>query len=203
MTDATISRLRSSDSASSELLRQAQAGEAEAWRRLVNLYGPAVYRWCRRWPLSADDVADVFQDTFFTVARSLPQFRRENPEDSLRGWLWTITRSRALDHLRRKQREPSGVGGSDHQQNLLAAAATDGLSDDHAAPPLDALTVHAAEALIRAEFEDRTWQLFSRSVIDGQSAQQIAAEFATTPGAVRQARYRVLKRLRTELDGLM
>ena len=187
-----------SGSTSSLLLEGLRAGDAEAWRRFVRLYGPSVYRWCRRWPLSKEDVADVFQDVFATVNRSIGDFQRD-AEGSFRGWLWTITRSRAADHLRRRQGEPSAAGGTDAQQQM--AAIPDPLSED-APPPIDGLTIHAAEALVRAEFEERTWQLFSRSVIDGQSTAQVAAEFGVSPGAVRQARYRVLKRLRDELEGI-
>lgn len=195
--EATLSSLRG-DSASSDLLRRAQAGDPDAWRRFVHLYGPSVYRWCRRWPLSPEDVADVFQDVFATVHRALAEFRRDRPEDSIRGWLWTVTRSRAADQLRRRRRQPTAEGGTDAQDRLLAAA--DELESTAAPPPLDGLTVHAAEALIRAEFEERTWLLFARSVIDGQSTAQVAAEFGVTAGAVRTARYRVLKRLREELE---
>jgi hypothetical protein len=40
---------------------------------------------------------------------------------------------------------------------------------------------------------------FWRTVIDGQSSPQIAADLGLTPHAVRQATYRVLQRLRAEL----
>jgi len=124
-------------------------------------------------------------------------FKTSSPP-SIAPSLWTITKSRAADRLRRKQREPSAAGGTDAQQHLLSAA--EEIETAIGPPPVDALTVHAAEALIRAEFEERTWQLFARSVIDGQSTALVAAEFGVTPGAVRQARFRVLKRLREELE---
>jgi RNA polymerase sigma-70 factor (ECF subfamily) len=56
--------------------------------------------------------------------------------------------------------------------------------------------------LIRGEFESRTWQMFRRSVIDGLPSAGVAAELAAAPAAVRQARSRVLRRLREELAEL-
>ena len=54
--------------------------------------------------------------------------------------------------------------------------------------------------LIRVEFEEPTWQAFWRTTADGLSAIDVAAELGLSPGAVRQAKYRVLRRLRQELD---
>src|SRR5262245_60137660 len=55
-------------STSPSLLARVKASDQEAWRRLVHLYGPLIYGWCRRWQLAAEDVADVFQEVFQAVA---------------------------------------------------------------------------------------------------------------------------------------
>ena len=55
-------------SMSSTLLEQVRAGRPDAWRRLVDLYGPAVYRWCRQLGVSQADAADVVQEVFAAVA---------------------------------------------------------------------------------------------------------------------------------------
>lgn len=39
--------------------------------------------------------------------------------------------------------------------------------------------------------------------MENRSAADVAAELKLTPGAVRAAKFRVLTRLRTELDGLL
>jgi RNA polymerase sigma-70 factor (ECF subfamily) len=57
--------------------------------------------------------------------------------------------------------------------------------------------------LIRGEFEDRTWQAFWRTAVDGVAPKDIAAELAMSPGAVRVAKCRVLRRLREELGDLL
>jgi RNA polymerase sigma-70 factor (ECF subfamily) len=49
------------------------------------------------------------------------------------------------------------------------------------------------------EFEERTWQAFWRTAVDGRSAADVGAELGMTPGAVRVAKSRVLHRLREEL----
>ncbi|MDA1232942.1 MAG: sigma factor [Planctomycetota bacterium] len=69
------------------LLARVRAQEESAWDRLVHIYTPLVRRWCRKWSLQPDDVADISQEVFSGVARGIDGFRRDNPGDSFRGWL--------------------------------------------------------------------------------------------------------------------
>src|SRR5436190_1597007 len=56
-------------STSLTLLHRLQADDPAGWQRLIDLYGPLIYFWCRRWPqLNHEDVADVFQEVLTTVA---------------------------------------------------------------------------------------------------------------------------------------
>src|SRR5438309_6313042 len=102
-----------STATSRTLLERVKADDAAAWDRLVGLYAPLVYRWCRRYDLPEQEVADVFQDVFQAVASHIAGFRRERPGDTFRGWLRTITRNKVHDHLRKLRREPAGAGGTE------------------------------------------------------------------------------------------
>jgi hypothetical protein len=55
----------------------------------------------------------------------------------------------------------------------------------------------------RGEFEPHTWDIFWRTVIDGCSPTILAEELGTTPAAVRQAKSRVLRRLKQEMGELL
>ncbi|MCU0875352.1 MAG: transcriptional regulator KorA [Pirellulaceae bacterium] len=57
--------------------------------------------------------------------------------------------------------------------------------------------------MIRAEFEDRIWAAFWNDTVDGRTAAEIAADLGMSKEAVWQAKYRVLRRLRAELAGLL
>ena len=57
--------------------------------------------------------------------------------------------------------------------------------------------------LIRAEFEERTWQAFWRTAVDDVPPKDVAAELSMTPGSVRVAKCRVLRRLREEFGELL
>ncbi len=188
-------------SISSSLLRQLQANRPDAWRRLVYLYGPLVYRWCRQTGLQAADATDVVQEVFRSVAAGVGRFRRRGPGDSFRGWLWTITRNKVRDHLRARAGFPGAVGGTDMQQRLAQLPESEPVSgeasqDDQA----EAGLVHRAMEAIRGEFEDSTWESFWRMTVGGHTAAEIAGDLGLSKSAVRQAKYRVLRRLRQELQ---
>jgi RNA polymerase sigma-70 factor (ECF subfamily) len=57
--------------------------------------------------------------------------------------------------------------------------------------------------LVRAEFENHTWEAFRRVAIERQSSAQVAVDLGMSIAAVYQAKSRVLRRLRQELDALM
>src|SRR3954469_22719157 len=90
-----------STATSRSLLERVQADDPAAWDRLVGLYAPLVYRWCRRADLPEQEIADVFQDVFQAVTMHIAAFRREKAGDTFRGWLRTITRNKVRDHFRK------------------------------------------------------------------------------------------------------
>jgi len=188
-------------STSSSLLRRVKQQDPDAWRRLVKLYGPVVYLWSRQAGLQPDDAADVIQEVFAAVVGRVETFRHERPGDSFRGWLWTITRNKIRDHFRRRRAQIQPQGGTDAQQQLLQVPELPEPSEDDCAEAGSQVTQGALE-FIRAEFEDRTWQAFVLTAVDRRPAAEVAGELGMTLQAVYQARYRVLRRIRRELDDL-
>lgn len=54
---------------------------------------------------------------------------------------------------------------------------------------------------MKGDFNTITWQAFSRVTLQEHSIQDVARDLKLTENAVRQAKFRVLRRLRDELDG--
>ncbi len=192
-----------STSTSRSLLQRVRGKDPEAWNRLIALYSPLVWQWCRKMDLPAQDTADIFQDVFQAVAVHLRQFRSERPGDTFRGWLRTITRNKVHDHFRSRRHEPHAAGGSE----ALAwwsriPDELDRVDDDGDQSNEENGLFHRALVMIQNDFEDATWQAFWRVAVDGRSPQEVADELAMSPGAVRVAKCRVLHRLRQELGDL-
>ena len=166
--------------------------------RLVALYGPTVYGWCRHLGVSEADAADVVQDVFAAVATDIDRFHRDRPGDSFGAWLRTLTRHRVTDHHRRRQGQPDALGGTDAYGRLLDVAETPepSLSPSMEREPL--LSRRMLD-LVRTDFEPSTWEAFWRIVVDGQSPAEVAEALGLSPAAVYMAKSRVLRRLREEL----
>ena len=57
--------------------------------------------------------------------------------------------------------------------------------------------------LVQAEFEERTWSAFWRTVVEGRPTGDVADELDMKIASVYQAKSRVLRRLRQETDGFL
>jgi RNA polymerase sigma-70 factor (ECF subfamily) len=184
---------------SPSLLGRVLAREPAAWDRLVALYAPLVWHWCRSCGLQEQDQADVFQEVFQAVAGHLDQFQ-QSAQGTFRGWLRTITRHKVCDLFRRRQREPVGAGGSEAQRRLSQVPGRELFDEDsQAEQAAEQGLIHRALELIREEFTERTWQAFWRTTVDEQAAADVAQDLDMSPGAVRVAKCRVLQRLREVL----
>lgn len=192
-----------SDVTSMSLLGRAVAEDEQAWHQLVHLYGPLVQRWCRQAGLSEDDTADVFQETFQIVAKKLDTFKPQRPVASFRSWLKTIVRTKTIDHHRRKNRQAVGAGGTEAQLLISEVADPFASDDEEQAASEDAFIVQRAMDLIRDEFDPRNWQAFMQVAIQDRSAAEVAKELGVDPQVIRQANYRIRRRLRLVLEDLV
>ncbi|MFT7642680.1 MAG: RNA polymerase sigma-70 factor (ECF subfamily) [Pirellulaceae bacterium] len=199
----TIDVMQTFNETSMTLLAQVRANQADAWDRLVELYAPLIQYWCRRSDLRDEDTADVFQEVFRSVATNIEKFRRDRSGDTFRGWLRTITSNKIRDHFRRVSGKATAEGGSVAQMRIADLA--DPVPNEEDSSELDILrkSVHRMMEWIRGDFEEKTWEAFWQCQVEERSTQDIAEQLQMTPAAVRKAKYRVLRRLKEELDGLL
>lgn len=180
------------DTSATLLERLRGPDEPSAWRRFVDLYTPILFAFSRRLGLNETDAADLVQEMFVLLMQKLPQFHYDGRK-SFRAWLWTIMRNKAAA-LRR--------GPQAH-----AAALPDVAAPDEADQPWEEeyrqLLVGRALEIMQSEFEPTTWKACWEHTVSGRSAAEVAAELGLTPGAVYAAKFRVLARLRHELQDLL
>jgi RNA polymerase sigma-70 factor (ECF subfamily) len=189
-------------STSLSLLERARRRDPAAWDRLVGLYRPLVLFWCGRAKLLGPDAEDVSQEVFAAAAQALDRFHHNQPGDTFRGWLRGVTRNQVLMFYRRNQNHPRGEGGSVVWEQLQEVADPLGSPDDQEQTEVSQLYHRALETL-RGDFEERTWQAFCRTVLDGRSPASLTAELGMTGPAIRQAKARVLRRLKEEVGDLL
>jgi RNA polymerase sigma-70 factor (ECF subfamily) len=187
-------------STSDSLLERVRARDGEAWRQLVELYGPLIYRWARKAGLQSDDAQDVTQNVCITVATDIHRYGNRQPGASFRGWLWTICRHKIIDRFRDREHEGNAVGGSEMHQRLLQVAAAEPTREE-ADEELRQLRQRALDTL-RKSFEPHTWAAFVRTVIHGDRPGDVARDLGISVATVYRAKSCVLERIRAEVDTL-
>jgi RNA polymerase sigma-70 factor, ECF subfamily len=201
--DTTQSVSNSPGSTSSGFLERLKTQDPQAWQQLADVYGPLVYFWCRKYGVKSEDAADVFQEVFRSVAAAIARFHPQQKAGRFRGWLWTITRRKIQDHYRNLASREEARGGTDAQQWLAAVPEQphEHGHDEEERSQFSALFVRAL-GIVKAEFEDRTWQAFWQIVVEKRPTQDVALDLGISANGVRQAKSRVLRRMRVVMGEL-
>jgi RNA polymerase sigma-70 factor (ECF subfamily) len=186
------------DTSTGLLISARDRGDHAAWSRLVSIYTPLLHAWACRAGVPRQDADDLVQEVLLAVAAEMTCFVYDRRKGSFRGWLRMIFANRLRHRLR------SGPGPVQADEAALTALEDPNgeLSQvwdaDH-----DRHVVAALLESVRGYFQERTWQAFAATVLDGVSPADAAADLGMSVEAVYQARSRVLARLRREADGLL
>lgn len=162
---------------SARLVEAARRGDREAFGTLYERYGRMVHGvlLTRVRPADADDLV---QEVFLIAWRRLRSLR--DPA-AFGGWLATIARRRAIDHLRRAR---------DEVELEEAHLGRDGHDPE----------AHAALIALRGLPQAYRETLILR-LVEGMTGPEIAERTGLTPGSVRVNLHRGMKLLRRRLEG--
>jgi RNA polymerase sigma-70 factor (ECF subfamily) len=178
------------------VLGAAQRGDEGAFARLWRDVNPALLRYLS--VVSRGDHDDVAAETWASVARGLTRFQGD--EEHWRAWLFATARRRAVDDGRRRARSRDlAVGNGTDLDELCVAVRAARPSVDPADVVLAHQAVEEAVAAIRSLPPLQAEVLMLR-LVGGLSSDVVAALLDSTPGAVRVAAHRGLKRLAQQLD---
>jgi RNA polymerase sigma-70 factor, ECF subfamily len=170
------------------ILAAAQRGNERAFAVLWRDANPALLRYLRA--IAPDAAEDVAAETWVQICRGLRGFRGD--EQAWRSWLFTVARRRALDESRRLSRHPvtplaelpyhreprAADAGEIALENLATAGVVQAI---RTLPPLQADVI-----LLR--------------VVAGLDNDAVARVVGRSPGAVRVAAHRGLRRLAQTLS---
>lgn len=166
-----------------DVLAAAQAGNEEAFAQLWLDGNAALLRYLR--VVAAQAADDIAADTWVYVVRSLPRFRGD--EAAWRAWLFTTARRRTLDHARRRSRRPESAIHDVPASELPATGDTADIALEH-------LSTRAAIALL-ADLPPLQAEVILLRVVAGLDTEAVAKLVGRSPGAVRVAAHRGLRRL--------
>ena len=167
-----------------QLVARCRAGDADAWRELVERYSRYVYAIVvRGFRLSDHEAEDAFQDIFLRVYERLGTLR---DDEALRPWLAQLTRRLCIDSLRGHSREQLT---EDVDEELAA--------EERIAELDDALAVHQA----LAELPENCQEILDRFFARDESYRTIGDALDLPAGTIASRISRCLVKLRDTFEG--
>jgi RNA polymerase sigma-70 factor (ECF subfamily) len=171
-----------------------------AWREFFRRYDPLLRRWCRPFFADDSDLCEVTQRIWLELADRMVGFRYDTRR-SFRGWLRDLCRCRSIDYLRHRERERRLRVEFD--ESIPAGWWEDPLDDLDPQSALDDVVPLLAEAEsarigVRNRVSERTWDVYWRIAIEGESIRETASAYSMTYAAAFAAYSRVDRMLREE-----
>lgn len=161
---------------------QAQQGDSEAFRSLVNRYERQLFYYMMRFTPNPDHAADTLQDVWLTVFRGLKNLRA--PE-AFRVWLYQITHDKIASFVRREARKEQIFEAFTNEQTV------DGFYED----PLfdDAELVHRALDSLSPEHREALTLRFLEDLSLEEIAETLRCQLGTVKSRLHYAKLAVRK----------
>ena len=184
------------------LVARARAGDADAYRVLVERHGRALFRLAFRMTGNSQDAEDVVQESFLRAYRQLSKF---DERASFGTWLYRIAANCSLDLVRARNRR------SEHQ-SLVPADASEPADDPVLALPAQdpnperiALSSEVRERLADAmnELSATERAAFVLRHFEGMRIEEVSRVLDCQPGAAKHSVFRAVQKLRRALEPVM
>ena len=172
-----------------DVLAAAQAGDEGAFSVLWRDANPALLRYLR--VVTPEHSEDVAAETWVQVLRGLRNFTGD--ESAWRAWLFTTARRRLLDQVRHRNRHPSEPLDDINALEVPHAPGAEQIA-------MDNIATEGAIALV-SQLPEQQAKVIMLRVVAGLETDVVAEMLGRSPGAVRVAAHRGLKRLATLLSG--
>jgi RNA polymerase sigma-70 factor (ECF subfamily) len=177
---------------------RARAGDADAYRILVERHSRALFRLAFRMTGNESDAEDVVQESFLRAYRQLGKF---DDRAAFGTWLYRIATNCSLDLVRSRKRRSEQTAPADEEmesplQNLPAPGPT---------PERSALSAEVRERVTEAMNElsatERT--AFVLRHFEGMCIEDVSRVLECQPGAAKHSVFRAVQKLRRALEPLV
>jgi RNA polymerase sigma-70 factor (ECF subfamily) len=171
-----------------QLMRSANRGDADAYRRVLECLAPMLRGLARRGfargGRGPEEVEDIVQETLLTLHLKRHTWDERQP---LLPWVRAIARNKLIDNLRRRGR----------QQEVPI----DDLAPALALSPEAAASAGVDAGRMLASLRGRERDIVHAISIEGASAAEVGRRLGMTEGAVRVALHRALRSLAATFHG--
>jgi RNA polymerase sigma-70 factor, ECF subfamily len=177
---------------------RAKAGDADAFRVLVERHSRPMFRLAFRMTGNEQDAEDIVQDTFLRAYRRIEKF---DERASFGTWLYRITVNCSLDLMRaRKRRSEQSGPANPEMDDLIQSLPSCGATPDRMAMSGQARQ-RIAEAMEELSASERT--AFVLRHFEGMCIDEVSRVLGCRPGAARHCVFRAVQKLRRALEPLV
>nr|WP_269468553.1 sigma-70 family RNA polymerase sigma factor [Alteromonas sp. ASW11-130] len=168
------------------MVSKALKGDRKAWFALIKRYEQPIYQYGIRMTGNTHDAADLMQDIFVSVFKSLANYRHEG---AFKGWLFKIAHYRCMEFYRRKRPQQS-LDECPEQESEEEAPETGILSNESSKQVLSAMQKLpiAQKAVVELKF-------FHHFTFE-----EIAQQLGLSSNTVKSRLYSALSRLKLDLE---
>jgi RNA polymerase sigma-70 factor (ECF subfamily) len=172
----------------------ARAGDADAFRVLVDRHSRTIFRVAYRMTGNEHDADDVVQEAFLRAFRTLDRFEERA---NFSTWLHRIAVNCALDLLRARGRHDRHYGGDPEEAEMMGVAKSDALLQDRLLLSAE-LQTHVTKAMERLTGNERT--AFVLRHFEGMPVEEIGKTLGIQVNAAKHTIFRAVRKLRESLE---
>jgi RNA polymerase sigma-70 factor, ECF subfamily len=184
-----------SDTDEKALVARCREGNDDAWRELVDRFGPKVYAIAYHFTMKREDAEELSQEIFVKVFENLHRYDGGFP---LVAWVLSVSRNLCIDRYRRRKREKSFRFVSDEAVSALLKS-----DDDPASMALKKERTRLLFAALAEIPEDLAEILVLRD-LNGLAYEEIGKALELPDGTVKsrlfRARAEVARKIRERHD---
>jgi len=181
--------------------------DQKSWQDFFYTYWKLIYGVARQAGLTDAEAQDVVQETVFSVAKKMGEFKTNPTFGSFKSWLLQITRRRIIDEFRKRPRRAEFRRG--RSDDSARTPTLERIPDPEGAK-LDAIWQHEWERnLVDVALEkvkqlvsSKQFLLFYQQVFKQWPPRKVAAKYGVSLARVYMAKYRVAGVLKRELKKL-
>lgn len=181
------------------LMRLKDRSDSLGWHEFQDRYAELLYRYARSVGASHSDAEDVVQEVAMYLFKAMDGFEYDATKGRFRSYL----RASVVNALARKKKKDAKQAAAVDPQNFdFIQAKTEAGSDERWEREWRLHRLRWALRAVAGEFEEKTMQAFQLHVLGGMSVDDTAAEIGLSKASVYQAKSRVLKRVREQLESV-
>jgi RNA polymerase sigma-70 factor (ECF subfamily) len=175
-----------------------------SWRDFFEIYWKLIYGIAIKGGLTKEEAQDVVQETMFTVAKQMPNFKYDRKTGSFKSWLLNTTRWRIADQFRK--RETLAFSHSLSEDADTGTRTADKVIDP-ASQDMNALwdteweknLLDVSIMKVKRRLDPQKYQIFDFCVNKEWAPKKIAETFSIPIAQVYLAKHRVTEMIKDEV----